>query len=349
MYAPQYEQNRLNTVSSAKSAVQNAANRGFFASGLSADAEMRANLDGERQRMALQGQENAQVGQIYNRVNLAGQELNDTLFNLTGREGQLAQSLRSSYLNDERNFDLQNRGLSSDIALRLLGMDQSSDQFNRGLNWDMNKFGQQLGENATQRAWQSGENQAQRDWTGTQNQQNRVWQGEQSALDRQNRIDLANLDANTRMQLQTAQQAWQSGQASLDRADSQYRWQIETGLKAKWQMEQQKFDQDQFQWRKDESAADRTLRVQAANSQWMAFADQAIQAGQWKSLDDAAKALDSYTGRIVSDGADMSSLYDYIKRRMGGSTSSSPIPAGAQGNTNSTYPYFPNTYIGPSR
>lgn len=346
MYAPQYRQNELNTMAAARSAVQGAANRGFFASGLSQNADEQARLEGERQRMAMQGQENAQVGEIENRINLARQELGDTLQNLSGREAQLIQSLINQYGTDERNYDLQNRQLSADVALRLMGLDQNFNQFNQSLSWDQSKFGQQLnqsnsqfdrtmqfnqegrqleyGDRAAQRAWQTGENTAQRTWTGTENQKNRDFQISESALDRQNRIDLANLDAKTRMELQTAAQSWQAGQASLDRADSRSRWMIETGLRAMWQSQENQFKQDQFQWQKDESQADRTLRTNAANSQWMAFADQALQSGTWKSLDDAVRALNSHSGRIISDGASMDQLYSYVKKRLGGGSSGEP-------------------------
>lgn len=350
MYAPHYRQNELNTTASAGQAVQGAANRGFFSSGLSANAEQQALLAGERERMTLAGQETAQKNQIQNRINLSQQELGDMLQSLTSREGQLSQSLFDQYMNQERGFNLQERGL-----------DQDQLQFESGLNWDKQRFGFDILDRQAGRDWQSGESQLNRNWQGQQQNSQNQWNAGQAELDRQNRWDLAQFDAGTRAALQASEQAWRSGQASLDRADSRQRWEIETTLKSQWHNDEMAIEQANLQFRQNESAAERQQRSMASNGQWMSFVDEAIQGARsgdpdfasWGSMDGAIRTLDTFRGRIMQEGASMEQLYDYIKARMGnagpgGATGAQPnyVPAGTNG---SQYPYFGNTTIGPRR
>lgn len=144
MYTGQYRQNAEATQLSARDAVQRSASRGFLSSGISADAEQKANLRGEQMRMDLAAQESGQVGQISDRIHQAGQQRNDTLANLSAQEQALIGQLSDQYGQRAIDNNFRQQGQDTQTALSLLGMDTQVNQFNQGMSWDKDKFGQQL-------------------------------------------------------------------------------------------------------------------------------------------------------------------------------------------------------------
>lgn len=363
MYATQYAQNAINTEMGGRNAVQRQASRGFLSSGLAQDAEQKAYNAGEQQRMGLVAQETGQVGQINSGIMRSQSELQDMLNALAEREQGLQGQLSDQYLSQERDFGLRERGLDSQNALALMGMDQRYNEFNQGLSWDKDKFGQQMGFQQQQNQQQFGlqqkqlaeniaarmaQNSYQRDYMGMQDQ----WQNNSNQLQRD---QMSQQNSQFGQDLGFRQSQW-GQQYSLDQQRM-----AEAIAAREWQQNQQGSD-NALGWAKlkaDQDLENRRLSLderglnmagQNATAGWMSHAQQLMRKAQGGDFD-ARAALGMNEGQgynmsnllgyyqkqqpmISAEGADMQALLDYIYRLHGQS-----MPNMGQGPRNKQNPY----------